>query len=84
MYKLIICDYSMPEMDGPSLALALRSLLQESAIPQNEKKPYLCCVTAYASPGFENQALEAGMDRFLTKPLSDQTIRDILQRLNTA
>ena len=71
----------MPEMDGPALALAIRSLLQESVIPRSEKTPYLCCVTAYASPSFEQRALEAGMDRFLTKPLSDLTILDILQQL---
>ena len=52
-YRIILSDYSMPEMNGPGLALAIRSLLQDSVIPRSEKSPYLCCVTAYASPSFE-------------------------------
>ena len=32
MYKLILLDYSMPEIDGPQVAKETRSLLQEQGI----------------------------------------------------
>mmetsp|Transcript_21461 Transcript_21461/g.26391 ORF Transcript_21461/g.26391 Transcript_21461/m.26391 type:complete len:102 (+) Transcript_21461:2012-2317(+) len=80
-YKLILSDYSMPKMDGPELATAIRALLSASGLPESEKAPYLCCVTAYASPSFEKKALDAGMDRYLTKPISDAQLRLILKKL---
>ena len=32
MYKLFLLDYSMPEMDGPQVAIEIRKLLQEHKI----------------------------------------------------
>ena len=43
MYKLLMLDYSMPEMDGPQVATEIRKLLSEANITQ----PIICCCTAY-------------------------------------
>ena len=32
MYKLFLLDYSMPEMDGPQVAIEIRKILQEHNI----------------------------------------------------
>ena len=43
MYKIILLDYSMPEMDGPQVAIELRQMLEEARLAI----PYICCCTAY-------------------------------------
>ena len=32
MYKLIFCDYSMPEMDGVQVAIELKKLMAEEGL----------------------------------------------------
>ena len=56
MYSLIICDYSMPEMDGPQVARAIRSMLEGIS------QPLICCCTAYSEATFKESAYRAGMD----------------------
>lgn len=41
--------------------------------------PYVCCCTAYTEPVFEEQALKAGMDKFLPKPIQIKQIEEILK-----
>ena len=64
MYKLVLIDYSMPEMDGPQVAIALRSLFKSVSLNE-ESEPYLCCCTAY-----EEEAFMSGMNGFMTKPVA--------------
>lgn len=73
MYNLILCDFSMPEMDGPNTARAIRELLKDCLI-----EPVICCCTAYTLASFEQIALEAGMDRFLTKPVTNEELNQLL------
>ena len=70
MYKLILLDYSMPEMDGPQVAIAVRNLFKTSILVTEADTPYICCCTAYCEAAFKKQALSAWMDNFLTKPIS--------------
>ena len=35
MYKAILMDYSMPEMDGPCTAIAIRKLLKKYSTKKN-------------------------------------------------
>ena len=43
MYKLIILDYSMPEIDGPKTASAVRMYIDSKEL----QMPFICCCTAY-------------------------------------
>ena len=43
--------------------------------------PFLCCCTAYAEATFKRQALQAGMDQFLTKPIKLSELNEILKNL---
>ena len=65
MYGLILLDYSMPEKDGPQTAISICDFCTEQEIP----KPYICCVTAYSEAHFKRNALAAGMDNFIVKPI---------------
>ena len=43
MYKLVLLDFSMPDMDGPEVAIKLRKLLNDVGLDA----PTICCCTAY-------------------------------------
>ena len=64
MYALILMDYSIPEMDGPTCVSKIRSILSKSS-----QRPYICCVTAYSEEVYKRNALGNGMDEFMTKPI---------------
>ena len=78
MYSVIFVDYSMPEMDGPQVAIEIRKIFKESILLNQSHQPYICCCTAYAEASFKKQAKVAGMDNFLNKPISSGELDQIL------
>jgi len=40
----------------------------------------MCCCTAYDEESFRRQAFLAGMDSFVTKPVSSEELQDQLKR----
>jgi CheY-like chemotaxis protein len=74
---LILLDISLPEVDGLTVARALR------ATPDLQQ-PLVVALTAHAMDGDRAKALEAGCDEFMTKPIDVPqfipTIRRILER----
>ena len=77
MYQVILLDYSMPEMDGPTVAIEIRQIMQSTGLPI----PYICCCTAYEEASYKKKALAVGMDHFLTKPLDYNELKSILTLL---
>ncbi len=61
-YDVIIMDVDMPEMDGCEAARAIRAREGEGG-----KVPILA-LSAHVMEEYRQRALEAGMDRFITKP----------------
>ena len=55
MYKVILLDYSMPEMEGPQVAIEIRRMLSGSILvdQSSHKPPYICCCTAYVEASFK-------------------------------
>ena len=78
MYKIVLLDYSMPEMNGPEVATKLIHQLKLAKL----EKPYICCCTSYSEASFKRKALAVGMDHFLTKPIDNEEMMSILSRLN--
>ena len=72
MYRIVFLDYSMPLMDGPQVARAIRALCQD--LERDHLAPYICCCTAYAEASFKANALLAGMDFFLSKPVTAEDL----------
>ena len=81
IYKLIMLDFSMPEINGPQTSLAIRELCSEAGI-DSSNRPYICCVTAYSEADFKRQALAAGMDQFIIKPLRPKQVKKLLKNAN--
>lgn len=69
-FDLVLLDCQMPEMDGYEAARRFRDREATSATP-------LIAMTANAMPGDRQRCLDAGMDDYLTKPLT----RDALARM---
>ena len=65
---LILSDIQMPRMDGLEMARLIRQDSRWSDIP-------LFALTAFASKGNQDEALEAGFDAYLTKPVDIAALR---------
>ena len=54
MFKIVLLDYSMPIMDGPTTAREMWKLFRKSSIISNEKlQPFICCCTSYDNEKFK-------------------------------
>ena len=72
-FDIIVMDIQMPEMDGIEATRTLR------ANPLHRETPVIA-LTAHAMQGEREQLLKAGMDDYLTKPVSESELYDTLQR----
>jgi signal transduction histidine kinase/BarA-like signal transduction histidine kinase len=71
-YDLILMDMEMPFMDGIEATKNIRRLLPES------EQPIIIAVTANAFIEDRERCINAGMDDFLTKPISLEAIKSML------
>ncbi len=76
-FDLVLMDVQMPEMDG----FAATKLIRE-----HEKKTgrhiTIIAMTALALKGDRERCLEAGMDDYVTKPISTEELREKLVKFN--
>ena len=68
IYKVILLDYSMPEMDGVETAKEIQKICKTARLDL----PTIFCVTAYQHESYEVQAKKAGMKYFFTKPVTEK------------
>jgi CheY-like chemotaxis protein len=74
LYKLILMDVEMPEMDGITATREIRGLLTEQQL-------VIVGCSAYSSPEDREAGLAAGMNNYLEKPLQREQLFDLLARL---
>jgi len=60
----------MPKMDGLEATAAIRARERSGG-----KRTPIIALTAHALEGFREQALDAGMDGFVTKPIQFEELR---------
>lgn len=75
-YSLVLMDVQMPEMDGFEATKAIRSGKMKVA---NSRVPIIA-MTANALQGDRTHCLEAGMDDYLSKPISCQGLARVLEQ----
>jgi CheY-like chemotaxis protein/HPt (histidine-containing phosphotransfer) domain-containing protein len=74
-YDLVFMDCQMPEMDGYAATTAIRT----SEAAGNGHMPIIA-MTANAMPGDRERCLAAGMDDYVTKPLKESVLSEVLQK----
>jgi two-component system sensor histidine kinase/response regulator len=70
-FDLILMDLQMPEMDGLEATRQIRSLAQ--------KQPVIIAVTADIIAGVRERCLEAGMDDYVSKPVSREQLLGLVR-----
>jgi len=75
-YDLVLMDVQMPEMDGIHAAKEVR----EGRCGEDRKSVYICALTAYAMAGDQERCIGAGMNDYLSKPLTLQSLRRAIER----
>ena len=73
-YDVILMDLQMPVMGGQD---ATREIRNNRHL---KHQPVIVAVTGYALTGVRESCYESGMNEFLTKPVSLDTLRDTLTR----
>ena len=72
----------MPDITGVDVAIEVIKLIkaaQEEGL--DIKEPYMCCCTAYTDKKFRDMAFEAGMQKFVNKPVKFEDLDEILINL---
>jgi CheY-like chemotaxis protein/HPt (histidine-containing phosphotransfer) domain-containing protein len=75
-YDLVLMDVQMPVMDGLTAVAKLREQEQE----RGESRQVVLALTANALAGDKEMCLNAGMDDYLTKPVTMDNISQALRR----
>ena len=75
-YDLVLMDVQMPKMDGFEATRRIRDL--ESKV-KNHKVP-IVAITANAMRGDREQCLKAGMNDYISKPVTAQALADVLEK----
>lgn len=76
IFDVILMDCEMPIVDGFQATLAIRDYEREHDL---EAKPIIA-LTAHALAEFQKRSVDAGMDGYLTKPLSINELTTALTR----
>lgn len=71
-YSVILLDLRLPGLDGYGVATSVREL--------EISTPIIAC-TAHTQDEYEERVRQAGMNAFLTKPLSERLLRDSVSEL---
>ncbi|MEE4358173.1 MAG: response regulator [Desulfococcaceae bacterium] len=76
VFDLVLMDVQMPEMDGFEATAAIRELEQE-----NGRHIPIIAMTAHSMKGDREQCLEAGMDDYVSKPVSSEALFKAMRKL---
>ncbi|MDG6243189.1 MAG: PAS domain S-box protein [Methanolobus sp.] len=75
-YDLVLMDVQMPEMDGIE---ATKNIRRDASSVLNSDIPIIA-MTAYAMKGDRERFIEAGMDDYIAKPVSMNSLTELLDK----
>jgi CheY-like chemotaxis protein len=75
---VVICDYSMPRMDGWQVGKAIRAACEQDGVP----KPPFLLLTGWGELGDQTEkVMECGVDRIIQKPASLASLLQIVREV---
>jgi CheY-like chemotaxis protein len=75
--EVVVCDLAMPEEDGFAFVRAVR------ALPNEARDTPIIALTAFGRPEDRQQALAAGFDAYLKKPINPEELASrVLELVN--
>ena len=75
-FDIVLMDVSMPVMDGYAAARAIRAHESSAQVPRAP----IVCLTAHVLSRDVEMSVEAGMDDFLAKPISQDRLHAVIER----
>ncbi|MEK7266638.1 MAG: response regulator [Pseudomonadota bacterium] len=75
-FDIVMMDVSMPKMDGYEATRAIRAI--EAA--EGRARTPIVCLTAHVMAADVDNSIEAGMDDFLSKPISQDKLAKVIAR----
>jgi CheY-like chemotaxis protein len=78
-FDLVLMDVQMPEMDG----LEATACIRKREKPGTRRLP-IVAMTAFAMKGDRERCLEAGMDRYIAKPIQPQELYRTIEEVTAA
>jgi CheY-like chemotaxis protein len=73
-FDLVLMDIQMPEMDGEEATRRIRAIEEE----RGGRVP-IVAMTAHAMKGDRERFLAAGMDEYISKPVSQERLREVVR-----
>ena len=80
VYKAVLMDCQMPEMDGYDASRKIREI--EASCSPGTERPHIpiIALTAHAMKGDRELCIAAGMDDYLSKPFNREQLAESLKR----
>ncbi|HMF72438.1 MAG TPA: response regulator, partial [Flavitalea sp.] len=75
LFDLIVADHQMPEMDGISMIKKIKAILKGNS------EPFILMLSSLDRTLFQSEAENAGIDKFLTKPVKMRELSTILSKI---
>jgi CheY-like chemotaxis protein len=72
-YDVVLMDVQMPELDGFETAKAIRERWKNGM-------PHIIALTAHALEGDRKRCIEAGMDDYVSKPVSMKELASAIEK----
>ncbi len=82
-YRLVLMDVQMPVMDGLEATRQIRQR-QNAGEPGFDREIHIVAMTANAMAGDRELCLAAGMDDYITKPLTPTALQTVLSKYFSA
>jgi CheY-like chemotaxis protein len=79
-FDIVFLDLMMPGLDGFGVTRAIRDREASAAKDPAARRQVIVALTAKAMAGDADASIAAGFDAHLTKPVSEQHFRDVLEK----